>query len=167
MIYVITGVLGSGKTTVGKMAAGKIGAEFYDADDYLTHSSRKKLSKGIPLTEKEWKDLMFAMRAIVDRELARGGSAVIACTALKERYRKLLMHQPEKMKLIYLKGTREFIERKLKKNKNRHNASFEVLKTQFEMFEEPKNAVVFDITRPREYIAGEIAKMDILDKKQP
>ena len=114
MIYVITGVLGSGKTTVGKMAAGKIGAEFYDADDYLTHSSRKKLSKGIPLTEKEWKDLMFAMRAIVDRELARGGSAVIACTALKERYRKLLMHQPEKMKLIYLKGTREFIERKLK-----------------------------------------------------
>jgi carbohydrate kinase (thermoresistant glucokinase family) len=158
MIYMIMGVLGSGKTTVGKILAKKLTAPFYDADDYLTHNSRKKLSKGVPLLEKEWKDLMFAMRAIVDRELARGGDAVIACSALKERYRKMLLHEPGKMTLMYLKGTREFIEKKLKKNKKHHNASFEILKSQFEILEEPKEAMVFDMTIPREKIAGDIIR---------
>jgi carbohydrate kinase (thermoresistant glucokinase family) len=158
MIFVIMGVLGSGKTTVGKLLAKNLAIPFYDADDYLTHSNRKKLSKGVPLTEKEWKDLMFAMRTIVDRELARGGGAVIACPALRERYRKMLLHQPDKMTLVYLKGTRELIEKKLKKNKNRHNASPEILKSQFDMLEEPKNALVFDMTIPGEKIAGEIER---------
>jgi carbohydrate kinase (thermoresistant glucokinase family) len=152
------GVLGAGKTTIGKMLAKKLNIPFHDADEYLTHEDRKKLAKGIPMTEKEWKDLMFAMRAIVDRELARGANAVIACSVLKERYRKLIMHEIDRMKLIYLKGTMEFIEEKLKKNKNRHNASFEILKSQFAMLEEPKNAAVFDITTPREKIVDAIVK---------
>jgi carbohydrate kinase (thermoresistant glucokinase family) len=158
MIYVITGVLGSGKTTIGKLLSKKLDIPFHDADEYLTHEDRKRLSKGITMSEKEWKDLMFAMRAIVDMELSRGAKAVIACSALRERYRKLLMHEPEKMRLIYLKGTREFIEKKLRKNKNRHNASAEILKSHFEMLEEPQNAMTFDITTPAEKIVEDIIK---------
>lgn len=158
MIYVITGVLGSGKSTIGKMISDKLKIPFYDADEYITHEDRKKLSKGITMTEKEMKDLMFALRAIVDRELARGGSAVIACTALKEQYRKLLMHDHGNMKLIFLKGDKSVIEKRLKHNKTHHNASWEIVESQFKILEEPKNAQVFDITITAEKIVDEIIK---------
>jgi gluconokinase len=152
MIYVIMGVLGSGKTTVGKMLAKKLGLVFHDADEYLNHKERKNLSKGIPLSDAEWKNWMIIMRAIVDRELARGSNAVIACAALKEKYRQLLIHDKKNMKLIYLKGSPEIIEQKLKRHKNRHNASSEIVKNHFKILEEPKNADVIDMTIPAEKI---------------
>lgn len=158
MIYFITGVLGTGKTTIGRMLARKLNIPFHDADEYLTHEDRKKLAKGVPLSEKEWKDLMFAMRAIIDRELARGANAVIACSALKEKYRKMLLHEMDRMKLIYIKGTKEFIETRLKKHKTHHNASPEILGHHLALLEEPKDAEVFDMSMNKEAIVDEIIK---------
>ncbi len=158
MIYVIMGVLGSGKTTIGRMLASKLNAVFHDADEYLNHKERKKLAKGVPLTDVEWKNWMVIMRTIVDRELARGGTAVIACPALKEKYRQLLLHDKKNMKLIYLKGTLEMIEQRLAHHKNRHNASPKILENHFKILEEPKNADIIDITIPCEQIVEMITR---------
>ena len=152
MIYVLMGVLGSGKTTVGRLLASRLNVVFHDADEYLNHKERKKLAKGVPLTDAEWKNWMFIMRAIVDRELARGANAVIACPALKEKYRQLLLHDVTNMKLIYLKGRQNVIEKRLQHHKNRHNASAVIVENHFKILEEPKNADIIDMNIPQDKI---------------
>jgi gluconokinase len=89
MLVVVMGVAGVGKTAVGQLVARELGLPFHDADDFHSEESRRKMAAGIPLTEADrepWlRDLARRMR---DWE-AKGG-AVVACSALRRRYRDLL-----------------------------------------------------------------------------
>ena len=107
MVYIIMGVLGSGKTTVGQALAERINGEFRDADDYHPQSNREKMSQGIPLTDLDRKPWLTLVKAVIDCDIAAGNNSVMACSALKESYRKLLMSGSNEIKLVYLKGTRE------------------------------------------------------------
>src|SRR5271157_4004793 len=104
MIYLLMGVLGSGKTTIGKKLAKRLNCVFRDGDDYHSKSSREKMRKGIPLTDKDRKSWLFAIRSIIDLDLACKWNSVVACSALKEKYRKVLIGNRKGIKLIYLKG---------------------------------------------------------------
>ncbi len=144
MIYILMGVLGSGKTAIGKKLAKRLNCVFRDGDDYHSDSSRKKMRKGLPLTDKDRKSWLFAIRSIIDLDLACKWNSVVACSALKEKYRKVLIGNRKGIKLIYLKGTLELIKKRIKKRKG-HFINPSLLASQFDILEEPKNAVVIDI----------------------
>jgi gluconokinase len=155
MIYLLMGVLGSGKTTVGVMLASKLHCAFHDGDDYHSESNRRKLAEAVPLTDADRKPWLFAVRSVIDEELAKGGDAVVACSALKEKYRRVLIGGRKSIRLVYLKGTPEVIASRVK-NRRGNDASPELLPSQFEALEEPKNALTVDITMSPESIVDKI-----------
>jgi gluconokinase len=155
MIYIIMGVLGSGKSTVGRLLAERIRCVYRDADDYHTPSNRSKLAHGIPLTDEDRKPWIFAIRAVIDAEIAIGVDCVVACSALKEKYRQTLIQGRSGIKLVYLKGSKELITERVK-NRGGHFVNPVLIDSQFTELEEPKDAIVIDIRKTPEEIVQEI-----------
>ena len=147
MIYLLMGVMGSGKSTVGQALARRLDCPFHDGDDYHPESNRQKMARGIPLTDEDRKPWIFALRSVLDSELARGGDFVLACSALRERYRNILITDPARFRLVYLKGDRELIALRLRSRKGSF-AHPSLLDSQFETLEEPSDALVVDVTPP-------------------
>ena len=90
LIVVVLGVSGSGKTTVGKQLARKLACPFYDADSFHPRSNIRKMSDGTPLTDSDREPWLERLHELLCRVEARDESAVLACSALKEAYRKRL-----------------------------------------------------------------------------
>src|SRR4051812_9707310 len=105
MVIILMGVAGSGKTTVGEKLASALGWGFRDADDFHPPANVAKMSAGAPLTDEDRAPWLAAIRAHIDACLARGENAVVTCSALKERYRQVLLADPSRVKLVYLTGS--------------------------------------------------------------
>jgi gluconokinase len=146
MVVIVMGVAGSGKTTVGQLLAQSLGWEFHDADDLHPRSNREKMHNGIALTDDDRRPWLEAAHAQIEQCLAGRVGAVVACSALKQWYRDLLVVNRAEVRLVYLKGERTFIEARLA---SRHGHFFdrELLASQFEALEEPRDAIVEDISR--------------------
>src|SRR5277367_2053711 len=90
MIVVLMGVSGVGKTTIGKLLAARTGWKFEDADDYHPEENRRKMAAGIPLTDADREPWLKAMHERMLRYRQKGENVILACSALKQRYRDLL-----------------------------------------------------------------------------
>ena len=112
-VLIVMGVSGSGKTTVAAMLAGRLGWSFADADDFHSPANVSKMRSGRPLDDVDRIPWLGAFARQIDRWSAVGQSGVIACSALKRRYRHLVSsHRPE-IRFVYLKGDRELIADRL------------------------------------------------------
>jgi gluconokinase len=156
MIILVMGVTGSGKTTVGELLAQRLGWQFLDADDFHSAANKTKMHQGIPLTDTDripWLDAIHAKLAEIQ---ADNGNAVLGCSALKKSYRDRLA-EGINAKLVYLKGTYNFIEERLHSRKN-HFADEHILAGQFHDLEEPTatEATIIDIAPAPETIVDEI-----------
>jgi len=155
MVYIIMGVSGCGKTTVGKILAEKFAMKFYDADDFHSENSIKKMQNLIPL-EDEDRIPWLSNLAVRIRQWNKGEGAVLACSALKEKYRQILSGDgKEKVIFIYLEGDSNTILERMKKRKE-HFFAPELLESQFSVLEEPSDAVRVPINKTPEEIGGEI-----------
>jgi gluconokinase len=155
MVIVLIGVAGSGKTTVGRIVAARLGYEFHDADDLHPAQNRDKMRRGIALGDDDRWPWLHAVRALIQQFLAQKRSAVIACSALKQVYRDLLLVDPAAIKLVYLKGSPALIAQRLARRAG-HFFDRRLLQSQFNTLEEPANAIVVDIEEPPEKIADAI-----------
>ena len=90
MIIVLMGVTGSGKSTVGKLLARQLGWRFFEGDDFHSAENIEKLSRGEPLSDEDRRPWLEAIRETICAAIDRGESAVIACSALKQSYRRVL-----------------------------------------------------------------------------
>ncbi|MBN1799349.1 MAG: gluconokinase [Spirochaetales bacterium] len=162
MIYLVMGVSGCGKTYIGSLLAEKIGLPFYDADDFHSPANIKKMKAGIPLSDKDREPWLRAISANLTDWQKRGG-AVLACSALKQKYRILLTKTAGgKMHTIYLKGSYNLILKRMKKRKHSF-FSADLLESQFAVLEEPEHALTVSISHtPRDIvhkIIGELQKL--------
>ncbi len=144
------GVQGSGKTTVGQALAARLGWNFADADDFHSTANKAKMSAGIPLTDEDRMPWLAAVRAAMEKA---GRNLVMACSALKEKYREQLVFPG--MRVVYLRGSQELIAARLQARQH-HYAKLDLLPSQFEQLEEPRDAVVVDIAHSVDEIVEEI-----------
>lgn len=154
MIVIVMGVTGSGKTTVGRLLAGKLGWQFADADDFHPRRNVEKMQSGIPLTDEDRRPWLQALRAEIEKWIAAGGNVVLACSALKRIYRQQLAAGPE-VKFVYLKGNVDLITERLR-SRHEHFADEHILAGQFADLEEPNEAATVDISSTPDEIAAAI-----------
>jgi gluconokinase len=143
MMVVLMGVSGVGKTTIGKVLAARTGWHLYDADEFHSAASIEKMRNGIALEDADrwpWLDRMNAM--LVENE-ARGESVLLACSALKQKYRDRLANGCRQLVWVYLKGDFDLIRQRLEARKN-HYMKAGLLESQFAALEEPRDAIVVE-----------------------
>jgi gluconokinase len=156
MIAIVMGVVGAGKTTVGKLLASQLGWEFADADDFHPQSNVKKIRHGIALTDEDREPWLDRLREAIVRWIAEGKSVILACSALKRSYRAKLCVGPQ-VRFVYLKGSAALIADRLR-SRHGHFAGESILVSQLADLEEPEKAITVDITGTPEQIAAEIKR---------
>jgi len=155
MVYIVMGVSGSGKSTVGSLLAEKMGLPFFDADNYHPAQNIKKMNTGIPLTDADRQPWLRQLaKHISSWNKAEG--AVLACSALKKAYREHLEGgESENIRFIYLKGSKSEILDRLQKRSG-HYMPPSLLDSQFEALEEPSDALTVSISDTPDQIASQI-----------
>lgn len=146
MIVVVMGVSGVGKTTIGSELANRLSCEFLDADDYHSAENKAKMHAGIPLTDADRLPWLQTLNRVLQEHEHRQQCAVLACSALKDRYRELL-ETGVTIAWVYLKGSPEVIRERLH-DRNGHFAGETLLTSQLATLEEPANAIVADADQP-------------------
>jgi gluconokinase len=154
MIVLVMGVAGAGKTTIGRMLAERLGWVYLEADDFHSEANKAKMSRGEHLTEADRLPWLEAMHAELQIQSAKGKNVVLACSALNEEYRGILMAGLE-VKLVYLRGSKELIASRLQ-HRTGHFAGVAILDDQFAVLEEPRNAIVADVAEAPEKIVEEV-----------
>jgi gluconokinase len=156
MIIVVMGVTGAGKTTIGRLLAHTLGWTFVDGDEFHPLANVEKMRAGIPLTDADRQPWLDALRQAISSAIAQNNNIVLACSALKQRYRRHLQIAPE-VRLVYLKGSYELIAGRLR-DRHGHFATAALLASQFSDLEEPSNAFTVDIGGAPEEIVAAIRK---------
>jgi gluconokinase len=101
MVVIIWGVSGAGKTTIGELLAQELHWKFYDGDDFHPSANVDKMEKGAALTDEDRQPWLESLRKAIERSLAANENAVLACSALKKKYRELLRVSAD-VKFVFL-----------------------------------------------------------------
>ena len=155
--FIVMGVSGCGKSSVGKSLAEKLGWDFYDADDFHPPENVTKMSNGIPLDDSDRAPWLVALHDLISSSLTKNRPGVLACSALKERYRQQLMDSNNDVGLVYLKGSYDLIWSRMLARKE-HYMKPHMLQSQFAALEEPTKALTIDISMSVDDIVQEILK---------
>lgn len=155
MIVIVMGVSGSGKTTVGRLLAQRLGWPFYDADDLHPPANVDKMSRSVPLSDDDRAGWLAAMAELLRRCGAEGQSIVLACSALKQKYRDQLQVDAEAVQFVYLKGSYHLILERMARRPG-HYMKPDMLASQFDALEEPRDALTADVAPPPEEIVVRI-----------
>ncbi|RAY16016.1 gluconokinase [Actinomadura craniellae] len=156
----VMGVSGSGKTTIGKGLAERLGWEYADADEFHPRANVLKMEAGTPLTDADRMPWLAAIGDWMDARLAAGTRAVVSCSALKRAYRDLLAKGRPDVRIVHLDGDRALIQRRITA---RHGHFFppSMLDSQFRDLEPPEpdeNVVSVPITgTPEETVEAALA----------
>jgi gluconokinase len=153
--FIVMGVSGCGKTAVGKLLAERLGWGFYDADDFHPPANIAKMASGIPLDDDDRAPWLAKLHDLISTCLRDDHPGVLACSALKERYRQILLANNDSTRIIYLKGSFELIQARMAARAG-HYMKPSMLKSQFDALEEPENALTVDIAHPTDDIVREI-----------
>lgn len=154
MIILLMGVTGAGKTTVGQALANELHWTFADADDFHPPANVAKMRAGIPLDDADREPWLQAIHNAILSWIKRGESVVLACSALKDSYRKLLLVSVD-VRLVYLRGSFGLIADRLA-SRHDHYMNPNLLQSQFETLQEARGAIVIDVEEPVVQIVSRI-----------
>jgi gluconokinase len=153
--FLIMGVSGSGKSTVARALAQKLGWDFFDADDFHPPANIAKMTAGIPLDDSDREPWLVALNEQLLSTLQAGHHPVLACSALKEKYRAKLLHDIDGVAIIHLKGNYDLIWSRMSAREE-HYMKPAMLQSQFDSLEEPADALVLDVSTPLEQMVDTI-----------
>jgi len=157
MIVVLMGVSGSGKTTIGTLLAERAGSVFADADDYHPKANKEKMASGQPLNDDDRQPWLETLNALMRGWYESGKGGVLACSALKEKYRATLEAGMPKgtVKFVLLDGSKEMIAERLAR-RNHEYMNPKLLDSQFATLEKPAEGEALSVVNdrpPKEIVA--------------
>lgn len=154
MIIVVMGVAGAGKSSIGQLLASELRCEFLDGDSLHPPANIHKMTVGIPLTDADRVPWLAAIHARIVESFERGRNLVVACSALRQRYRETLANGVL-ITWVYLNGSEEVIRARLLERQH-HFMKAEMLASQFADLEEPTDAIVIDVEMSPSVAAREV-----------
>jgi len=161
MVILVMGVTGAGKTTVGKLLAQQLDWQFLDADDFHPPENIEKMKHGIPLTDADREPWLAAIHKALLDYAAKNQNVVLACSALKQKYREKLAAGLD-LRICYLKGSFEEISSHIE-HRTGHFAGEAILAGQFADLEEPDDALVLNTSAaPEENISEALTKLHLM-----
>jgi 6-phosphogluconate dehydrogenase len=153
-VYIITGVSGSGKTTIGQMLAAHLACPFADADAFHPPENIAKMSAGLPLNDADRAGWLIALNQYIRQ---RETSLVLACSALKQSYREQLTQgiSDGEFYWIHLYGDMDLVRRRLVGRKG-HFMPESLLASQFDAWEKPDTGLMIHVLQTPEEILRQI-----------
>jgi len=141
-VIILMGVSGPGKTTVGLELSRRLGWGFADADDFHPPKNVAKMAQGVSLTDQDREPWLHTLRVLMGTQLSEGNSIILACSALRARYRELLKR--DSVQFVYLKGDTRKIQERLEARIG-HYMKAQLLESQFAALEKSADVLVVSI----------------------
>jgi len=149
MIIVVMGVAGAGKTTVGRALADRLGWPFADADAYHADEAVAKMARGESLAEADRGPWLDRLHALIVAHVVEGRPLVLACSALKRRYRERLAEPGGPVRFVWLDAPPDTLAKRLRTRAG-HFAGPGLLDGQLAALEPPADALHLDAREPPE-----------------
>ncbi len=163
MFLVVFGPSGSGKTTIGRVLAGSLGWPFFEGDDFHPRENVERMRAGMALGDAERAPWLAALAQLIAEHVEQGAPGVLACSALKRRYRAVLVPReapPDSVRFIYLHADRELLAERLAKRQG-HFFPPQLLDSQIADLErpseeEPAPVLQVDVSKPVDQVVERI-----------
>lgn len=156
-VIIVMGVSGCGKSTVGEALAARMGWAFHDADSFHPPANVEKMRAGNALNDDDRWPWLDRLNAVLRHHVARRQPVVLACSALRQRYRDRLAARLSSALFVHLEGSFELIENRLRQRNHAYMPS-SLLRSQFETLEAPRNAHTVDIAKSVDEIVEELER---------
>lgn len=153
MVVVVMGVAGCGKSTVGPLIARELGGDFAEGDTFHPPANVAKMSRGEPLDDSDRMPWLVAMADAIRVWQAKEKPTVLACSALRQRYRDILAGGSAQVRFVFLRGAQETIADRIGRRRD-HFMPPSLLESQFATLEEPADAIAVDVGGTPEAIAA-------------
>jgi gluconokinase len=137
VVVIIMGAAGAGKSTVGAALAARLGWPFIDADDYHTAANIARMREGVGLSDEDRGPWLVRVRQAILQHHARRQAVVVACSALKRRYREILTAGVDHARLVYLQADEQLLKNRLQDRRG-HFAGPALAETQLRDLEAPE-----------------------------
>jgi carbohydrate kinase (thermoresistant glucokinase family) len=152
---ILMGVSGCGKTSVGEGLSEILNWSFYDGDDFHPQANIDKMSQGIPLNDDDRQPWLERLHDLIVERLDQDQSLIVACSALKAKYRQILKGDLDAVKFVHLAGSFELIYERIQQ-RDGHYMKAEMLRSQFTDLEPPQHVLTVSIETEVNSIADEI-----------
>jgi gluconokinase len=158
---ILMGVSGSGKTSVGKALSDALGWPFYDGDGFHPQENVDKMATGIPLNDEDRQPWLERLHELLYEHLQANRSLVLACSALKMRYRAVLKGELNGIEFVHLAGSFDLIYPRIQ-NRSGHYMRAGMLRSQFRDLEAPVDGLTISVDQPIGAIIKKvIAELDL------
>lgn len=154
------GVSGCGKSTVGRGLAASLGVPFVEGDDLHPPGNVARMAAGVPLTDDDRAGWLDAVAERLGDRMARRDGVVVACSALKRRYRDRLRQSAPDLQLVYLHGDGTLVASRLA-GRQGHYMPASLLPSQIAILQPPEpdeGALVGDIRQPPDFLVRDLAR---------
>lgn len=146
-VVILIGVTGSGKTTVGRALADRLEWRFCDADDLHDPENIERMRRNEPLDDNSREPWLARVRAVIEHAKRHSSAIVIACSALKARYREYLSKDLRGIRFVFLSGDKALLRERLEQRRG-HFAGPALLESQCAALEPPTDALTVDVSLP-------------------
>src|SRR4051794_15639831 len=157
VVVILMGAAGAGKTTVGRALAAQLGCRLAEGDEYHAPAAIKKMRAGVPLADADRLPWLASLHRVIASALDRRETLVVACSALKERYRQMLRGDLRTVRFVHLQADADTLARRLTERQG-HFAGPALLAGQLADLEPPRDALTIDATQPPDAIVAVIRR---------